>query len=113
MLFDLLTLPFVRDGCEEADLAVGLKSTSTGAHGMTAAQVLRAAILKYPNCWPYRELELRISDSQMTKAFVKLDFDESYRTSSLQANIKRIRAETWEQISLTIVVDAVRELEVR
>lgn len=90
----------------QADLAVGLKSTSTGAHGMTAEQVLRAAILKQSNCWTYRELEFQIFDSQMTKAFLKLDFDESYRTSSLQANIKRIRAETWEQISRAIVVDA-------
>lgn len=89
-----------------ADLTAGLKSKTSGAKGMTAEQVLRAAILKQSNCWTYRELEIQIIDSQMTKAFLKLDFDESYRTSSLQANIKRIRAETWEKISVVIVQDA-------
>ncbi len=73
---------------------------------MTAEQVLRAAILKQANGWTYRELEFQIVDSQMTKYFLKLDFDESYRTSCLQANIKKIRAETWEKISCAIVQDA-------
>lgn len=89
-----------------ADLTVGLKSKTSGAKGMTAEQVLRAAILKQSNGWTYRELEFQIVDSQMTKSFLKLDFDESYRTSCLQANIKRIRSATWEKISCAIVQDA-------
>lgn len=91
-----------------ADLSVGLKSKTSGAKGMTAEQVLRAAILKQSNGWTYRELEFQIVDSQITKSFLKLDFDESYGSSCLQANVKRIRAETWERISCAIVQDAKR-----
>lgn len=73
---------------------------------MTAEQVSRAAILKQSNGWTCRELEFQIVDSQMTKSFLKLDFDESYTSSCLRLNIKRIRAETWEKISCAIVQDA-------
>lgn len=88
------------------DLSRGLKSKVSGTKGMTAEQVLRSAVLKQSNGWTYRELEFQIVDSQMTKSFLKLDFDETYGSSCLQSNIKRIRAETWEKISRAIVQDA-------
>jgi len=88
------------------DLTQDLKERKKGAKGMTAEQVLRAAILKQSNCWTYRELEIQCVDSLMTRAFMKLDFDESYSFSCLQENIKRIKATTWEKISHALIVHA-------
>lgn len=73
---------------------------------MTAEQVLRAAILKQANCWTYRELEVQLVDSVMTRSFLQLDFDEYYSDSTLQANIKRIAPTTWEKISHSLVLYA-------
>jgi len=88
------------------DLTEGLKNPRRGAKGMTAEQVLRAAILKQANCWTYRELEVQCVDSLMTRCFLKLDFEECYSSSALQANIKRIGPMTWEKISRALVIQA-------
>jgi IS5 family transposase len=90
----------------QTDLTEGLKHPGKGAKGMTAEQVLRAAILKQANCWSYRELEVQLADSMMTRSFLKLDFDEHYSDSTLQANIKRIAPMTWEKISRSLVLYA-------
>jgi len=93
------------------DLTVGVKYPDRGAKGMTAELVLRAAILKQANCWTYKELEVQCVDSLMTRGFLKLDFDESHSSSSLQANIKLIAPTTWENISKAIVIQA-KETEI-
>jgi transposase, IS5 family len=93
-------------GWVQTDLTEGLKHPGRGARGMTAEQVLRAAILKQANCWTYRELEVQLADSMMTRSFLKLDFDEHYSDSTLQANIKRIAPTTWEKISHSLVLYA-------
>ena len=72
------------------DLTSGTQR-STGAKGMTSDQVLRAAILKQMNDWAPRFLELQCVDSEMTRAFLRLDFDESYSDSTLQDNISKAR----------------------
>jgi transposase, IS5 family len=88
-----------------ADLAKG--KNACGAKGMTAEQVLRAAILKQLNCSTYRELEFRLVDSMAARAFVCLDFSENYSHSALQANIKTISPATWQRIQLMTVQEAV------
>ena len=88
------------------DLTQRLKNPRRGAKGITAEQVLRAAILKQANCWTYRELEVQCVDSLMTRCFLKLDFEECYSSSALQANIKRIGPMTWEKISRALVIQA-------
>jgi transposase, IS5 family len=93
-------------GWVQDDLTAGLKHPGKGAKGMTAEQVLRAAILKQSNCWTYRELEVQLVDSMMVRSFLKLDFDEDYSDSTLQANIKRIAPTTWEKISRSLVLYA-------
>ena len=85
------------------DLGAGIKGIGTGAHGMTAEQVLRAGIIKQQNCWSYEFLELQCVDSSMTRSFVRLDYLESYKKSTLQENISKIRGETWVKINQRIV----------
>jgi IS5 family transposase len=84
------------------DLTIG-KKASSGAYGMTSEQVLRAAILKQMNNWTYHFLEIQCVDSEMSRAFIKLDFDESYTDSTLQENISKIRGRTWQSINDEII----------
>ena len=81
------------------DIVKGTKKTDVGARGMSAEQVLRAAIIKQQNEFSYEFLELQCVDSDMTRSFIRLDFEESYSASCLQENISKIRAETWQKIS--------------
>ncbi|MBP9709366.1 MAG: ISNCY family transposase [Oligoflexales bacterium] len=92
-----------------SDLQKGKTTKTTGARGMSAEQVLRAAILKQQNQWTYNFLELQCVDSEMTKSFLKLGFGESYSDSCLQENISRIRGETWAKINDAIVHYASQE----
>lgn len=85
------------------DLKSGNKGKDTGSHGMTAEQVLRAAILKQQNGWSYEFLELQCIDSDMTKSFLRLALDESYKKSTLQENISKIKAQTWIEINIGII----------
>ena len=55
------------------------------------------------NDWTYRFLELQCVDSEMTRAFLRLDFDESYSDSTLQDNISKITACTWIKINDALV----------
>ena len=45
----------------------------------------------------------RAHDSEMTKSFLNLGFDETYSDSCLQENISRIRGETWAKINDALV----------
>jgi transposase, IS5 family len=85
------------------DLASKIKRKDLGSQGMSSEQVLRAAILKQQNKWSYEFLELQCVDSEMTKSFIRLDYEETYSASCLQENISKIRGETWQKISDEIV----------
>lgn len=87
----------------QADLLDGRDPKNVGAHGMTAEQSLRAAIIKQMNDWTYRELAVQCADSEMTRAFVGLDYDETYSHSCLQANISKITPETWTKIHEVLI----------
>ena len=91
------------------DLGGGNSKVDTGVRGMTAEQVLRAAIIKQQNGWSYNFLELQCVDSEMTRAFLRLDFDESYSGSCLQENISKIKPITWEKVTHSLVQYAHRE----
>jgi IS5 family transposase len=81
------------------DLTAGICKKGSGAKGMTSEQVLRAGLIKQMNDWSYEFLEIQCIDSEMTRAFIKLGFDESYSDSCLQSNISRVRGATWQNIS--------------
>ncbi len=81
-----------------ADLTGG-KRTDVGRDGMTGEQVIRVALLKQMHSLSYRELAFHLEDSAAFQAFARLPFGRRVRWTTLQMNIKRLRAETWEAIN--------------
>ena len=86
------------------DLSQGKKET--GDNGMSSEQVLRAAIIKQVKGLSYEKLAFDVSDSNSTRAFLRLDLEESYGASCLQDNIVKISEKTWEEISVALVINA-------
>jgi IS5 family transposase len=71
----------------------------TGARGMTAEQVLRAAIIKQMEGFSYRELSFHLADSRAYSLFCRIGIGKSFKKSTLQRCIKLITDATWEQIN--------------
>lgn len=82
---------------------LGKASHKTGAEGMSAEQVVRAAIIKQCDGYTYEELAFHIADSKAYRNFCLLGFGETYAKSTLNSNIKAITAETWEAINRTLL----------
>ena len=74
-----------------------------GAEGMTAEQIVRAAIVKQMEGYSYRELEFHLQDSRVYSQFCRIGFGKRYSKSTLQQNIKAISEQTWEQINRLLV----------
>jgi len=71
----------------------------TGARGMSADQVLRAAVAMRLYDFTYDDLAFHISDSRALRRFCRIGFaDKGFKKSALNANIKRIGVNTWERI---------------
>ena len=76
-----------------------------GANGMTAEQVVRAAIIRQIGCYMYRELAFHLSDSRVYRQFCKIGMgSRAFKKSALQQGIKVLSDGTWEQIN-GIVLD--------
>ncbi|WP_319524350.1 transposase [uncultured Desulfosarcina sp.] len=91
------------------DLNGGLKieRQRTGANGMSAEQVTRAAIVMKLFNFTYEDLAFHISDSRSLRRFCRIGiFDKGFKKSALNENIKRICPETWELISLDLLAYA-------
>lgn len=86
------------------DLTAG--KNDTGNCGMSAEQVLRAAVLKNIHNLSYEKLAFNIIDSNSSRAFLMMDLDEQYSSSGLQDAISQISEETWMFISTKLVLDA-------
>ena len=88
---------------------VETRRTDRGRRGMTAEQALRSAIVKQLNGFSYAELEFHVADSRTYRRFCRFgDFDKVPSRSTLQENIKRISAESFERVNkclATIAVD--------
>ncbi len=83
-----------------ADLVRDVKQTDTGRCGMSAEGVLRALIIKQMKGFSYEELAFHLADSCSYRTFCRLGIAErTLPRSTLQRNIKRIRAETLETIN--------------
>lgn len=79
----------------------------TGANGMSAEQVARAAIVMKLFNFSYEDLAFHISDSRSLRRFCRIGiFDKGFKKSALNQNIKRIRPETWELISQDLLAYA-------
>ncbi len=78
-----------------------------GRAGMTAEQTLRAFVVKQMNGFSYEELAFHLGDSNTYRSFCRLGIDQRPPDkSTLQKNIKHVRAETWETINRQLVVYA-------
>ncbi len=72
----------------------------TGAQGMSADQILRAAIVLRLFDFTYQQLAFHISDSRCLRRFCRIGFaDKGFKKSALNSNIKSISEQTWERIS--------------
>jgi len=82
------------------DLTHGVKNRHSGAEGMTAEQVLRAAIIKQTEGFSYEELAFHLIDSRTYRNFCRIGIThKGFKRSALCKNIKAISPETWESIN--------------
>jgi IS5 family transposase len=80
-----------------------------GRKGMSAEQVVRAAIVKQMLGLSYEELAFQLGDSFQLRGFCRLSSaDDTPAKSTLQGNIGAIRAETWEAMNKSLVKEARR-----
>jgi IS5 family transposase len=76
----------------------------TGAEGMTAEQIVRAAIIKKTEGFSYEELAFHLADSITYRAFCRIGIaHKTFKKSALCRNIKSVSPETWEAIDRLIV----------
>jgi IS5 family transposase len=82
------------------DLTHDVMRTDTGAEGMSAEQVLRAAIIKQMEGYSYEELAFHLLDSVCYRRFCRIGIAEKgFQKSALCYNIKAITPATWEAIN--------------
>lgn len=88
------------------DLKAKTKSNA-GAKGMSAEQVLRAAVvMKLYEC-TYEQLAFHISDSISLSRFCRIGIaDKGFKKSALNKNIRSIAPETWEIIMRDLLGNA-------
>ncbi len=78
-----------------------------GREGMTAEQVVRAALVKQMFEFSYEELSFHLGDSLALRGFCRLSpTGLPPKRSTLQANIASIRPETWEATNKELVLFA-------
>jgi IS5 family transposase len=82
---------------------LGIANNDIGAKGMTAEQVVRAAIIKQAEGYSYRELAFHLADSRAYSLFCKIGIGKSFKKSALQRGIKAISDKTWEQINRILI----------
>jgi transposase, IS5 family len=101
-------LPLVDDLVYE-DLVRDVDDPQNGRPGLSGAQVLRLIVLKQMNGFSYQELAFHLADSRSYRAFCGFGIDEHAPSrATLQANIKKVRAETLETVNRLMVIDAGR-----
>jgi IS5 family transposase len=96
-----------------ADLVPPGSKPGKGRKGMSADQVLRAAVIKQLNDFSYDELAFHLADSGCYRWFCRIGIGETPPTkSTTQKNIKRISPVTWEAINRMLVKHAIaRKIE--
>jgi IS5 family transposase len=82
----------------------------TGARGMSADQILRAAIVMRLFEFTYEQLAFHISDSRCLRRFCRIGFaDKGFKKSALNANIKSLSDRTWQLIFCDLLGHAEQE----
>lgn len=86
------------------DLTRDMMGADTGAEGMSAEQVLRAAIIKQREGYSYEDLAFHLLDSVCYRGFCRIGIvDKGFQKSALCNNIKAISSQTWEAINRILV----------
>jgi len=89
------------------DLTFNVNNTDTGAQGMTAEQVVRAAVIKQAEGYSYQGLAFHIIDSTTYRRFCRIGInDKGVGKSALCNNIKALSPETWESINRVLTGEA-------
>lgn len=89
----------MQDLCE-----VSKKVRRSGACGMTADQVVRAAIVKQMLGFTYKDLAFHIIDSNSLRRFMRIGIaDKGFKKSVLNKNVKALSPQTWEAINAQVV----------
>jgi transposase, IS5 family len=92
------------------DLCRGHALRETGAYGMSAEKVLRAAIVKQMFGFSYELLPFHLADSNSLRGFSRIGIaDKCFKKSGIAKNIKRISGATWEQINRILVAHGNQE----
>jgi IS5 family transposase len=82
----------------------GDRTHGAGRPGLSAEQVLRAAIIKQTNGFSYEELAFHLADSRSYMRFCGFTHPLGVPgKSALADNIKRITAETWTKINRLVI----------
>ena len=89
------------------DLIRGVKNPEVGARGMSGDQVLRILILKQMKGFSYEELHFHLMDSATYRTFCRFGTMEQVPgRSTLAENVKKVRAETLEQVNRQLLQHA-------
>jgi IS5 family transposase len=93
------------------DLSNGKNTAArSGARGMSAEQVLRAALVKTLFGFTYQQLAFHMVDSRALRRFCLIGFaDKGFKKSVLNKTIKALSAATWEQINRKLLAQAAAE----
>ena len=86
------------------DLCKRQSTVRSGAKGMSADQVLRAAIVKSLFGFTYKELAFHMVDSQSIRRFCRIGIaDKGFKKSILNKNIKALSEKTWQAINQDLI----------
>jgi IS5 family transposase len=102
MMSDILDNCGEAIGWVESDL-IDERAQLTGRTGLPVESVLRCAILKQTRQLSYKELAFYLEDSGSFRSFARLPEGVVPRKSTLQSNISRIQADTWERINQALI----------
>ncbi len=84
-----------------------ISGSPRGARGMTAEQVIRAAIVKVLFGFTYEELAFHLIDSMSIRRFCRIGLaDEGFKKSTLYKNIKALSADTWQLSNREVLASA-------
>lgn len=84
-----------------------VEKQNTGAEGMSADQVIRAAVVMRLYSFTYEKLAFHIYDSRALRRFCRIGIaDKGFGKSALNANIKRLSPQMWECISRDLLEHA-------
>lgn len=92
----------------QRDLTRG-RDSRHGRSGMSAEQVLRVLILKQMKGFSYDELSFHLSDSRTYRSFCRIGlWEKAPSRSTLQENLKRVRAGSLEHVNRALLAYAKR-----